>query len=129
MREPLYAALEARARTRFDSLARTLEQSADREKADIATLLGELQTTIRTELDRLSPQVEQLTLDFGESERAQVRADLDALRARLDVIPEEIAREQALIDARYADPHPLMFPAAVSILVPAHRAAAWEAGR
>ena len=34
------------------------------------------------------------------------------------MIPEEIASEQALIDARYADPHPLMFPAAVGILVP-----------
>ncbi|MGB8020542.1 MAG: hypothetical protein WCF04_04895 [Candidatus Nanopelagicales bacterium] len=104
VRDPLYAALEARARTRFDSLTRTLDQAAERERNDIAALLTELQTTIRTELDRLSPQMEQLTLDFGESERAQVRADLTALRTRLDAIPEEIVREQALIDARYAPP-------------------------
>ncbi len=129
VREPLYASLEARARTRFDSLTRTLEQAAEREKRDIAALLTELQTTIRDELDRLAPQVEQLTLDFGDSEKAQVRADLSALRARLDAIPDEIAKEQALIDARHATAHPLMFPAAVSILVPAHVASRMEAGR
>jgi superfamily II DNA or RNA helicase len=129
VRDPLYAALEARARTRFDSLTRTLDQAAERERSDIAALLTELQATIRAELDRLTPQMEQLTLDFDQTEKAQVRADLTALRTRLDAIPEEIVREQALIDARYAFPHPLMFPAAVSILIPAHRAAAMEAGR
>jgi superfamily II DNA or RNA helicase len=129
VRDPLYSALEARARTRFDSLARTLAQASERERTDIATLLTELQATIRGELDRLTPQMEQLTLDFDQAEKAQVRADLTALRTRLDAIPEEIVREQALIDARYAAPHPLMFPAAVSILIPAHRAASMEAGR
>jgi superfamily II DNA or RNA helicase len=129
VREPLYASLEARARTRFDSLARTLDQAADREKRDIAAVLTELQGTITRELDRLTPHVQQLTLDFGEVEKAQVNADLTALRARIDAIPDEIVREQGLIDARYANPHPLMFPAAVSILIPAHRAAALAGAR
>ncbi len=91
-------------------------------------MLGELRSTITAELDRLQPEIEQLTLDFSNEERAQIRGDLDALRARVAAIPEEIQTEQALIDARYADQHPLMFPAAVTILVPRSLAADIERG-
>jgi hypothetical protein len=128
IRDPLFASLEARAKTRFTSLTRTLSRSAEREKADIATVLTELKDTISAELDTVAPSVEQLELDFGENERAQLRADLDALRARLYAIPAEIAEEHRLIDARYASQHPLLFPAAVTFVVPRRLASDLEAG-
>ena len=78
-----------------------------------------MRATIAAELDRLEPDVQQLTLDLPELEGTQLRADVAALRARVEAIPGEITAEQRLIDARYADQHPLMFPAAVTILVPA----------
>jgi len=43
---------------------------------------------------------------------------LDALRARLSTIPEEIERETGSIRARYDSPKPRMFPVAVTLLVP-----------
>lgn len=124
VRDPLFASLQARAKDRFASLENTLRRDAEREKSDIASLMQELGRTINAELERLTPEAEQLMIGFDNNEKAQMRADLDALRRRVDSIPEEIATEQALIDARYARQHPLMFPAAVTILVPkklAHR--------
>ena len=117
-REPLFAALDSRAATRFESLQATLARTAEKEKKDIASVLDDLRTTIQSELDKVGPQVEQLALDFGESERQQLRADLDALRRRLDAIPDEIVEEQRLIDARFAHPSKLLFPAAVTIVIP-----------
>lgn len=117
-REPLFAALEARAATRFEALQRTLERTAQKEKADIASVLEDLRATIEGELERVAPGIEQLSLDFGESERRQLRADLDALRARLAAIPEEIVEEQRLIDARFAQQSTLLFPAAVTLVIP-----------
>jgi hypothetical protein len=127
-REPLFAALEARAATRFESLQRTLDATSKKEKADIAAVLEELRSTIQGELDRVAPGIEQLALDFGESERQQLRADLDALRARLDAIPDEIVEEQRLIDARFAQQSSLLFPAAVTLVIPARLAADLGAG-
>ncbi len=116
--EPLFNALQSRADTRYASLQRTLAKSADREKEDIAAVLTELRRTIEAELNEVAPAVEQLLLEFAENERQQMRADLDALRARLAAIPDEITEEQRLIDNRYAHQHPLMFPAAVTFVVP-----------
>ncbi len=118
-REPLFAALQARADTRYESLKAVLARTAEKEKADIAMVLEELRSTIAAELEeKVAPNVEQLALDFGESERQQLRADLDALRNRLDAIPDEIVEEQRLIDARFADPSSLLFPAAVTVVIP-----------
>lgn len=127
-RDPLFAALESRATTRFASLQRTLAQAAEREKTDIATVLQDLRTTIQGELDQAEPQIEQLALDLGESERQQLRADFDALRRRLDAIPEEIEEEQRLIDARFAHQSSLLFPAAVTFVIPKRLAADLGAG-
>jgi hypothetical protein len=129
VRDPLFASLQARAKDRFASLENTLNKDAEREKSDIASLMEELSRTITAELERLTPEAEQLMIGFDNNEKAQMRADLDALRRRVDSIPEEIATEQALIDARYARQHPLMFPAAVTILIPQHLASHRRKGR
>ena len=60
-----------------------------------------------------SKPTEQLTLDFDLDERDQFRRDVDALRRRLDDIPDEITREQRH-PRRYANPVPRLFPAAVT---------------
>jgi hypothetical protein len=57
-------------------------------------------------------------LELNNGDRAQVARDLDALRERVDRIPEEIAAEQAAIGKRYAEPSRWLFPAAVTLLVP-----------
>jgi len=43
---------------------------------------------------------------------------MNALRARVQEIPDEIQRETAAIKSRFADPQPRMFPVAVTFLVP-----------
>ena len=53
--------------------------------------------------------------------REQLERNMDALRAKVRSIPEEIARETAAIRARFADPQPRMFPVAVTFLVPRRR--------
>lgn len=126
IREPLYRSLEARFAEKVSSLEKTLAKAAEREKKDIEALLIDLAASIRAGLGDVEAQVKQLQLDFGDSdERKQASADVAALRARLEQIPEEIKQEQELIDRRYADMHPLMFPAAVTILVPKRFANEW----
>jgi hypothetical protein len=55
-------------------------------------------------------------------ERKQLELNRDAIRARLEAIPEEIERESEQIRARYTDPTPQLFPVAVTFLVPARSA-------
>ena len=58
---------------------------------------------------------------FTEPERDQSQRDLDALRRRLEEIPEEIEREVAAVHRRFTDPEYHIFPAAVTILIPEER--------
>lgn len=114
-RAALFAALERRARDRAESLTRTLEDRADEEVAAIRQVLTELKATIEAELKE--PDAEQLVL-FSAEEREQLRRDIDALRRRLETIPEDIEIETEAIRRRFADPEPRLFPAAVTILLP-----------
>ena len=118
--ESVYAALEARAADRVESLRKRL---ADREVADAATItavLTDLRDTIGAELSRITGEERgQLTLDLNPEERSQFERDAEALQRRLDEIPDEIEREVAAVGARYAAPTPRLFPAAVEFLYPA----------
>lgn len=118
--ESVYAALEARAADRVESLRKRL---ADREAADAATItavLTDLRDTIGAELSRITGEENgQLMLDFNPEERSQFERDAEALQRRLDEIPDEIDREVAAVRARYAAPTPRLFPAAVEFLYPA----------
>ena len=118
--EQLRAALQARAGDRARQLTETLARQAREAQAHVAATLAELAETIRREaLGERGEQLQLITgLELDAADRAQAERDLRSLRARLDAIPDEIAREQAAIARRYADPTAHLFPAAVTVLVP-----------
>jgi hypothetical protein len=110
-------ALERRAETVQDSKRRELADRADAEAKAVSAVLTDLQRQIMADLDELTAErIEQLSL-FTEPEREQSQRDLDALRRRLDEIPDEIEREIATVHRRFADPDCHVFPAAVTLLV------------
>lgn len=116
--ESLRSTIEARSRDRLRFLENTLERRKESEKRDLLNILSELEETIRAELkeDRLPKQL--VLPGFEEEERNQIRRDIDALRARLDRIPEERESEIASIEKRYAGLTERTFPVAVVFLVP-----------
>ncbi len=114
----LARALERRSEVVQESKQRELAERADAEAEAIRTVLGDLRRQITTDLERLdSERAEQLNL-FNEPEREQSQRDLDALRRRLEEIPDEIEREVAAVRRRFTDPESHIFPASVTILVP-----------
>jgi len=114
---PLFRSLEARMKDRTENLGKFIQETSDKEAADIASVLGELAKSIRTELADEVPSP-QLTL-WKDEERDQLERNRTSLLARLERIPDEITRASAAIRARYADPTPRLFPVAVMFLVPA----------
>ena len=112
--EPLMKSLVVRQEERSTSLARNLQERADKEAGDITQILTELKTSIEQELDE--PQVKQLELSFLETE--QFERDVSSLKVRLEQIPQEIEQETKLIRDRFADPQARLFPLAVMYLVP-----------
>ena len=113
--DSLRQALEARMNDRTDGLKKNLADRAEKEASDIRTILTELQRAIEAELHE--PDYQQLEL-FSSNEREQFERNADALRARLQAIPEEIEKETGAIKSRFAEPQPRMFPVAVTFLVP-----------
>ncbi|MGA2329816.1 MAG: DISARM system SNF2-like helicase DrmD [Bryobacteraceae bacterium] len=112
---PLLAALDARGRDRTDSIRKQLADRAEDETAKITAILRELETAIRTEIQRApDPQL----LLFSDAEREQEQRNRDSLAVRLSELPAELARETEAIRRRYADPQPRLFPVAVTFLVP-----------
>ena len=76
--------------------------------------IGELLTSIRTQLNDVQPQLEL----FTTPEREQLERDRSALERRLDELPGEMEQEEVRIRARYASPSPRLFPVSVTYLVP-----------
>jgi CHAD domain-containing protein len=111
----LMAALEAWMRDRTDGLQKQLDARMEKEVSDITAVMNELKRALEHQLDE--PDVKQLEL-FSLEEREQLRANTEALRYRLNQIPEELEKETAAIHARYANIQPRMFPVAVTFLVP-----------
>jgi hypothetical protein len=114
---PLRDTLRVRADERAVSLERRLDETRDRQIADMCAVLSELARSIRAELD----DPKQLELNFPAldgSERAQLDRDVDALRTRVAAIPAEIEAEAAEIRRRYERRTVRLFPAAVTFLVP-----------
>lgn len=112
---PLLAVLDARGRDRTDSIRKQLADRAEDETGKITAILRELETAIRTEIQRAPDP--QLSL-FTDAERDQEQRNRDSLAARLSELPAELARETEAIRRRYADPQPRLFPVAVTFLVP-----------
>lgn len=113
----LTKALDRRSEAMQDTKRRELAERAEVEAEAVHTVLTDLQRQITTDLDNLTAERnEQLDL-FSEPERQQSQRDLDALRRRLDEIPDEIDREVAAVHRRFTDPECHIFPAAVTILI------------
>jgi SNF2 family DNA or RNA helicase len=111
----LAQSLEARMKDRTSGLQKKLGERADKEASDIRAILLELKKGIELQLDER--EYEQLLL-FDHFEKDQFERNKDFLRERSKSIPEEIERETAAIQARFADPQPRMFPVSVTFLVP-----------
>jgi hypothetical protein len=111
-------ALERRSEAVQETKQRELSERAAAEADAVRTVLTDLQRQIRADLDALAEErAVQLEL-FTEPEREQSQRDLDALRRRLEEIPDEIEREVAAVARRFTDPDTHVFPAAVTLLVP-----------
>ncbi len=114
----LTKALDRRSENVQDSKRRELAERADTEAEAVRTVLTDLQRQISADLDELDAErVEQLDL-FSDSERDQSQRDLEALRRRLEEIPDEIEREIEAVRRRFTDPECHIFPAAVTLLIP-----------
>jgi len=113
-RPNLLRALEARMRDRTETLQNRLGERARSEINVMRAILGELQASIRAQLNETNPQLEL----FAIPEREQFERDRGALERRLAELPEEMEREAEHIQARYARPSPRLFPVAVTYLVP-----------
>ncbi len=115
--ESLRQALEARMKDRTDGLRRALAERAEKEAKDIETILTELRRAIQGQLN--DPFYQQQYLPgMAPAEQEQFERNVDALRHRLQEIPEEIERETEAVKLRFADPQPRLFPVAVTFLVP-----------
>jgi hypothetical protein len=114
----LAKALDRRSETVQESKRRELTERAAAEAEAVRTVLSDLRRQITADLDKLATErSEQLSL-FSEPEREQSQRDLDALRRRLEEIPDEIEREVEAVRRRFTDPECHVFPAAVTILIP-----------
>lgn len=112
---PLIQAMEARMKDRLESMQKLLEERKQKEINDTRAVLTELKNMITREL--AEPQYQQLEL-WTTSEREQYNRNVQALRLRLNQIPEELEKEIESVNERFADPQPRLFPVAVTFLVP-----------
>ncbi len=113
-RSNVLRALEARTRERTETLQSRLDDRATREVAAMRAVLSELQSSIRSQIHEVSPQLELFSLP----ERDQFERDRGALERRLAELPGEMEREAQMIRARYVSPSPRLFPVSVTYLVP-----------
>ncbi len=118
---PLLQALEARMNDRTKNLERFLTERADREVNNFKAVMVELERSIQETLADKGGS--QLQFDWSQDEKEQRERDLGDLRSRLARIPKEVEEESKHLRDRYKDPHPRLFPVAVTFLVP-HRAIA-----
>jgi len=119
--------LKTRSDQRLRSMQALLRDRCEEEVRGIEAVLAELETSIRGALSETDRWVQPSLFEIDEGERDQLRTDHEALRIRLDAIPEQREREIEALRRRYADPTTRWFPVAVTLLVPS--SIAREAGR
>lgn len=112
----MLAAVEARSSERLEFLKNTLTRRCQADEKDLSQVLDDLASLIREELEA-SKRAVQLEL-WPVEQRDQLRRDIEALRVRLERIPEEREQEISAIRRRYADPTSKTFPVAIEFLVP-----------
>jgi superfamily II DNA or RNA helicase len=112
-------ALEARMTERTKNLEKFLEDRSGREVANVTAVMKELERTIRETIQREQDPQLKLDLSGGSAEETNQRQrDLNSLAGRLADIPDELAQEVEHLRSHYRDPHPRLFPVAVTFLVP-----------
>ncbi|APU22205.1 DISARM system SNF2-like helicase DrmD [Actinoalloteichus sp. GBA129-24] len=125
-RDALLASVDARAATRRESLERILGERREAEQRRIVTNLDQFAHSLRKALSA-EDEPEDGTL-FSEAdikspdELAQYRRDRQAGEDRLQRLTDERDRELALVEQRYRDPRPQLFPVAVVFVVPKREA-------
>ncbi|MGH3769886.1 MAG: DISARM system SNF2-like helicase DrmD [Pseudonocardiaceae bacterium] len=115
--DPLGKLLARRAADRTRSMQALLRNRCEEEVTAVATILDELERSIRGALGD-TEHWEQPSLVKLDEERDQLHADHEALLARLDALPDQRLDETAALRRRYADPTARWFPVAVEFLVP-----------
>lgn len=118
----IMAAVEARSKERLEFLNNTITRRKESEKKDIINILDDLKANISKEL--VEPEMYQMTFnfeEFSEEEKKQLKKDMNALRIRLERIPEEKERECAIIEKHYENPQARTFPVAVIFLIPKNK--------
>lgn len=113
------SALEARTKDRMDGIQKLLMERSAFEANSIESILNELASCIRQELDE--PEMLQLEL-FSTEEKEQLNRNMEALRRRLAAIPGEIEQEKAATMSRFSSPQTRMFPIAVTFFIPNNKA-------
>ncbi|WP_422745601.1 DISARM system SNF2-like helicase DrmD [Micromonospora sp. WMMD754] len=113
----LIKALERRRDERQGGIERMLEANAEQEARAAEETLRELSAAIRKALQD-TPHEQLALFDLSSDERMQLHRDREALRDRLDRVPDDIAQAREAVRRRYADPTPRFFPVAVEFLIP-----------
>jgi superfamily II DNA/RNA helicase len=114
----LLQAVEGRSKDRLQSINNALDRRKQREIDDITNVLNELRAAIENEIDseNLPKQLE--LPGMGMDERIQIRKDIDALQKRVQQLPDELKKELASVENRYADIKHRTFPFAVEFIIP-----------
>jgi len=115
---PLASDIEHRAAQRVRSLENQLAQRRDDERRRIEGVFAHLRRTLAEALAVPAAQQLDLLADAEFDEREQFARDRAAWQSRLDGLDEELLREVAATEARYAEPRQLVFPFAVLLVVP-----------
>lgn len=111
----LLAAVSARSDERLKFLQNSLERRKQSEITDIADLLAELEKAIHNALN----ESDAIQLEFWpDNEKLALRRDVEALRARLERLPEEREKEIRSIEERYSGITHRTFPVAVTFILP-----------
>lgn len=119
-RDAIVLTVDARSKDRLKHLRNSLETRQQKEIADITNVLDELEKSIKNELRNEGQYRETIDM-FSQNEREQVKRDYEALKIRLDRIPEEKQKEINAIEHRYKDFVDRTFPVAVIFLIPASK--------
>ena len=119
LKNPLQEALAARAGEVREQRSRAMDAKRDTEEKRLRGTLQDLKASILRRLDELqqSDTVEQLRL-FDDDGHRQIQADIQALRDRAERIGEDIEKEAAILQRRYAVRDVNWFPVAVEFLIP-----------
>ncbi|RVX42774.1 SNF2 domain-containing protein [Nonomuraea polychroma] len=125
MRSGVIDAIDARAKTRRESLENLLAKRRESEQNRIIANLDQFAATLRAKLaeDEEGDALFSVAEIRDAEEYRQYKKDRDSWTQRLSRLSDERDRELEAIDARYRDPQEHLFPVALIFVVPAQEAA------